>query len=191
MWLWWLKKASGDLTDVTLVTVGLLETWLMWLWLLRRPFRDLTDVTLVSDDILRILDWYDSGEWGWKLSIEANKSCLLVKFDFWWKLSSDGSCLLMKVVFWWKLSIDDSCLLMKIVFWWKLSINESCRDGNCLLMKVIIVKEVISCDVSPVAMFYYFKVGGFHSFCCPIKRGEIYVRTVKLGFTRPPPLRLR
>ena len=28
-------------------------------------------------------------------------------------------------------------------------------DGDCyLVMKVILVKEVMSCDVSPVAMFY-------------------------------------
>ena len=28
-----------------------------------------------------------------------------------------------------------------------------CDDDCCLVMKVILVKEVISCDVSPVAMF--------------------------------------
>ena len=49
----------------------------------------------------------------------------------------------MKVVIWWKLSFD------KIIIWWKLSIDES-----YLLMKVEIVKEVIACDVLPVAMFW-------------------------------------
>ena len=28
-----------------------------------------------------------------------------------------------------------------------------CDDNCCLVMKVILVKEVMSCDVSPVAMF--------------------------------------
>ena len=52
----------------------------------------------------------------------------------------------MKVVYCRKpnLSFDESCLLMK------LSIDES-----CVLMKFIIVKEVMSCDVSPVAMFFW------------------------------------
>ena len=29
-----------------------------------------------------------------------------------------------------------------------------CDDDCCLAMKVILVKEVMSCDVLPVAMFY-------------------------------------
>ena len=29
-----------------------------------------------------------------------------------------------------------------------------CDDDCCLVMKVILVKEVMSCDVSPVAMFF-------------------------------------
>ena len=31
-----------------------------------------------------------------------------------------------------------------------------CDDDCYLVMKVILVKEVMSCDVSPVAMFYLF-----------------------------------
>ena len=34
-----------------------------------------------------------------------------------------------------------------------------CDDDCCLVLKVILVKEVMSCDVSPVAMFlkrYWF-----------------------------------
>ena len=30
-----------------------------------------------------------------------------------------------------------------------------CDDDCCLVMKVILVKEVMSCDVSPVVMFYF------------------------------------
>ena len=41
---------------------------------------------------------------------------------------------------------------MKAVYWWKLFIDESCL----LILKVKIVLEVIACDVSPVAMFYFF-----------------------------------
>ena len=35
-----------------------------------------------------------------------------------------------------------------------------CDDDCCLVMKVILVKEVMSCDVSPVAMFEKVMVRG-------------------------------
>ena len=111
----------------------------------------------------------------WKLSID--ESYLLMNVVYWWKLFFDESCLLMKVAYWWKLSFDECCLLMKVVQCWKLPIDESynsqrsdilrrfaCGDvlskskmwylvTFCLWRCFVIVKEVISCDVSPVAMF--------------------------------------
>jgi len=33
-----------------------------------------------------------------------------------------------------------------------------CDDDCCLVMRVILVKEVMSCDVSPVAMFIKIRV---------------------------------
>ena len=42
------------------------------------------------------------------------------------------------------MSIKESCLLMKI-------------DESCVLMRVIMAIEVIACDVSPVAMFYFLR----------------------------------
>ena len=38
---------------------------------------------------------------------------------------------------------------MKVILWWNLS-----RDESNLVMKVLIVKELMTGDVSPVAMFY-------------------------------------
>ena len=52
-------------------------------------------------------------------------------------MSIDESRLLVKVVYRWKLFIGESCLSMEVVYWWKW----------------MLVKEVIACDVSPVAMF--------------------------------------
>ena len=122
--------------------------------------RDWNDMALVSEDKSCLLKQTKIVFW-WNLSFD--ESCPVMKFVFWWKivkevikdvywwvLSIDESCLLMKVVFWWKLPIDENCLLMKVIYWWKLS-----SDGSCLLMKVIIVKEVISWDVSPLAMFLF------------------------------------
>ena len=40
--------------------------------------------------------------------------------------------------------------MMLVILWWKLSSHES-----YLMMKVVIVKEVMTCDVSPVAMFLF------------------------------------
>ena len=56
----------------------------------------------------------------------------------WWKLFSDESYLMMKAMECWKLSSDESYFVMKVIY---------------LVMKVKIVKEVMSCDVSPVVMF--------------------------------------
>ena len=47
-----------------------------------------------------------------------------------------------------KVSDDDGYLVMKVILWWHLS-----RDESYLMMKVMIVKEVMTGDVSPVAMF--------------------------------------
>ena len=47
-----------------------------------------------------------------------------------------------------KVSDDDGYLVMKVILWWNLSKYES-----YLVMKVMIVKEVMTGDVSPVAMF--------------------------------------
>ena len=87
-----------------------------------------------------------------------DESYLWMKVVYWLKLSIDESCLLLKVIYWWKLFFDESFLLikvgycrkllMKVIYLWKLSIDES-----YLLMKVKIIKEVIACDVLPVAMF--------------------------------------
>ena len=38
---------------------------------------------------------------------------------------------------------------MSVILWWKLSSHES-----YLVMKVIMVKEVMACDISPVVMFF-------------------------------------
>ena len=35
-----------------------------------------------------------------------------------------------------------------------------CDDDCCLVMRVILVKEVMSCDVSPVAMFILLTIRG-------------------------------
>ena len=89
-------------------------------------------------------DWWDSGEWGWKLMtlMMIMLLIILIKVDddgndndgdddtsWWW---------------WWK--------LMKMMMMVTIMVNV-CDDHCYLVMKVISVKEVISCDVSPVAMF--------------------------------------
>ena len=43
---------------------------------------------------------------------------------------------------------DDGYFVMKVILWWNLS-----RDESNLVMKVMIVKELMTGDVSPVAMF--------------------------------------
>ena len=47
-----------------------------------------------------------------------------------------------------KVSDDDGYFVMKVILWWNLS-----RDESNLVMKVMIVKELMTGDVSPVAMF--------------------------------------
>ena len=47
-----------------------------------------------------------------------------------------------------RVSDDDGYLVMKVSLWWNLS-----RDESYLVMKVMIVKELMTGDVSPVAMF--------------------------------------
>ena len=47
-----------------------------------------------------------------------------------------------------KVSHDDGYFVMKVILWWNLS-----RDESNLVMKVMIVKELMTGDVSPVAMF--------------------------------------
>ena len=47
-----------------------------------------------------------------------------------------------------EVSDDDGYLVMKFILWWNFS-----RDESYLAMKVMIVKEVMTGDVSPVAMF--------------------------------------
>ena len=106
MWLWLLRMPFRELTDVTLVSDEilrrldwcdsgawrcLLEIWLMWLWRVMITFGDLTDdLKMASRDLTDVA--LVSGEWGSKLSIEANESCLLMKVAQWWKLSFDESC---------------------------------------------------------------------------------------------------
>ena len=47
-----------------------------------------------------------------------------------------------------KVSHDVGYFVMKVILWWNLS-----RDESNLVMKVMIVKELMTGDVSPVAMF--------------------------------------
>ena len=48
-----------------------------------------------------------------------------------------------------KVSDDNGYIVMKVILWWNLS-----RDESYLVMKVMIVKEVMTGDVSPVEMLY-------------------------------------
>ena len=50
-----------------------------------------------------------------------------------------------------KVSHDDGYFVMKDILWWNLS-----KDESYLVMKVMIVREVMTGDVSPVEMFYKF-----------------------------------
>ena len=50
-------------------------------------------------------------------------------------------------------SDDDGYLVMKVILWWNLS-----RDESYLVIKVMIIKEVMTGDVSPVAMFPFHNV---------------------------------
>ena len=59
------------------------------------------------------------------------------------KIKVKMSMMMMK-----KVSHDDGYFVMKVILW-----NMS-RDENNLVMKVMIVKELMTGDVSPVAMFY-------------------------------------
>ena len=52
-----------------------------------------------------------------------------------------------------KVSHDDGYSVMKVIPWWNLS-----RDESNLVMKVMIVKELMTGDVSPVAMFFQKKI---------------------------------
>ena len=78
VFLLYIFLASQDALEVMLFTSCLMVSWLDWcdpgewwylkktwltcLWWVRIPSRELTDVTLVSVDLLRRLDWCDSGE---------------------------------------------------------------------------------------------------------------------------------
>ena len=60
------------------------------------------------------------------------------------KIKVKMSMMMMK-----KVSHDDGYFVMKVILWWNLS-----RDESNLVMKVMIVKELMTGDVSPVAMFW-------------------------------------
>ena len=49
-----------------------------------------------------------------------------------------------------KVSHNDGYFVMKVILWWNLS-----RDESNIVMKVMIVKELMTGDVSPVAMFSF------------------------------------
>ena len=59
------------------------------------------------------------------------------------KMKVKMSMMMMK-----KVSDDDGYFVMKVILWWNLS-----RDESYLVMKVMIVKEVMTGDISPFAMF--------------------------------------
>ena len=66
------------------------------------------------------------------------------------KIKVKMSMMMMK-----KVSHDDGYFVMKVILWWNLS-----RDESNLVMKVMIVKELMTGDVSPVAMFEKVMVRG-------------------------------
>ena len=61
-----------------------------------------------------------------------------------------------------KVSHDDGYFVMKVILWWNLS-----RDESNLVMKVMIVKELMTGDVSPVAMFFWGGGGKIDLSCIP------------------------
>ena len=82
--------------------------------------------------IMKVGDDDDDDEswWWWMLVMMIMKVGDDDESWWWWKL------VMMMVIWWWKF------------LWWNLS-----RDESYLVMKVMIVKEVMTGDVSPVAMF--------------------------------------
>ena len=71
--------------------------------------------------------------------------------SWWWR----WKLVMMMVILWWKLSSHESYLVTKVIKRLILS-----------MMIGIIVKEVMTCDVSPVAMFYlnsFICMGAFHN----------------------------
>ena len=59
-----------------------------------------------------------------------------------------------------------------------------CDDDCYLVMKVILVKEVMSCDISPVAMFFNKKI---IENPIPLLRGGIFFTFSQKIQTPPPP----
>ena len=155
MWLWWARLPHTILCKCRLLETWrmwvrletwlmwvrmqhaiiykcrLLETWLMWLWWVRMKVDDADD-----DDAA---DYFDESWWWWQ----------------WWQFLM----MMMKVhddddesSWWWWWNF---MMMMMVMVTMMMNV---CDDDCYLVMKVILLKEVMSCDVSPMAMFYMPKL---------------------------------